>query len=213
MEKIKSVVIENFTILFYAVLLLGTSLFLLMLRMKITHSFFLLFLVWNLFLAWIPYGISSALLYRKGLSKSVKILGFGAWLLFLPNAPYIVTDLVHLQRSEDVILWLDSMVIGSFAISGLYGYICSVMQIQMFLQRHISEKRTSVIIFCTHFLCGFGIYLGRFLRFNSWDLLQNPINLFKSIIISITNPIALITTIGSGVLLWVMFKGYKNAQS
>ncbi len=213
MEKIKSVVVNNFSTVFYSVLFLGTSLFLLMLRLKITHSFFLLFLVWNLFLAWIPYGISSLLLLKKNSSKIWKLLGFGLWLLFLPNAPYIVTDLIHLQRSNDIILWLDIVVIGSFAVAGLYGYLLSMAQIQKVMAQHISEANTKYLIICIHFLCGFGVYLGRFLRFNSWDIVQNPMNLFESIVSSFRNPLAILTTLSFGILLMLLFNGYKkNAQ-
>ncbi|WP_366140809.1 DUF1361 domain-containing protein [uncultured Algibacter sp.] len=110
MNTIKQLLVNRFKIFSLLTVGMAFSLFLLMIRMKLTHSFFLLFLVWNLFLAVIPFAISSYLISLPKLHKFKFILCFGIWLLFLPNAPYIITDLLHLKVSTNSLLWLDILV-------------------------------------------------------------------------------------------------------
>ena len=164
------------------------SIVLLMVRVKLTHSFLYLFLVWNLFLAVIPLAISTYLLSTPKLSKIIRWLWLGVWLLFLPNAPYIVTDLLHLGNRTQHLLWLDVLVICMFAFNGMMLFYVSLINVKDILKAHIHSKFLNAVIFSICFLSGFGVYLGRFLRYNSWEIVQNPLELITDIINIILYP-------------------------
>jgi uncharacterized membrane protein len=192
------------------------SLIILMIRIKITQDFMFVFLVWNLFLAIIPLAIAIGI-ENSRLLKNNRYLFFLAlcvWLLFLPNSFYVITDLLHLKHSSASSIWYDSIMLLSFSISSLLvGYI-SVFKIQNMLHSFFSKQKTTTIIITVFFLCGFGIYLGRFLRWNSWDILQNPIVLLNDIRIRIMNPIQYIETwgitFGFGSFLLLHFYLFSN---
>ncbi len=188
METLKSFLFNRFRTVFLVVSITGLSLFLLMIRLKLTHSFFLLFLVWNLFLAAIPFFITFYLSSKEHLKKWPFAICFFLWLLFLPNAPYIITDFIHLQHLKANMVVLDFLLISSCALSGLLFYLVSLTDMEIFLRRFSTEKRTKVMMLVIPFLCGFGIYLGRFLRWNSWDILQNPSGLMQNIFHIIFHP-------------------------
>ena len=104
------------------VLLISLCLFLFLLRIKITGSLFFGFLIWNLFLAIIPYAISS-MIKRIEILKTSKIkliIILFVWLLFLPNAPYIITDFIHLHYSTSTLIWLDIFTLFTFSVTGFY---------------------------------------------------------------------------------------------
>lgn len=181
MEIIKSYINSHLKRLFILSSLIVLSLFLLMIRLKLTHTFFYLFLVWNLFLAIIPFGIGSFLKEQNDPSDLSLIMWSIVWLLFLPNAPYIVTDLIHLQLSPPEIVWYDALVIISFAVTGLLLFYFSLTDMKKILEDHFKifiSKYIQIVIFG---LVSFGVYLGRFLRFNSWDILSNTFNLIMDI--------------------------------
>jgi uncharacterized membrane protein len=148
-------------------------------RVLITHTYGYLFLNWNLFLAFLPWLLTSLARLRKVKSR-IAILGIMAvWLLFFPNCLYILTDLVHLREIENAPLWLDLIVVQSFAWAGLcYGFI-SLMDIEYFLggRFRASAKIVALLSTCMIYVAAFGIYIGRFWRWNSWDLLGNPAEL------------------------------------
>lgn len=102
-------------------------------------------------------------------------------ILFLPNAPYIITDLFHLRQRADMPLWFDTMVIFSVALSGLVLFYVALFGIKDVLERFWGRIAAEFSIVLVAFLCSFGIYLGRYLRFNSWDVLSNPNDLFDGI--------------------------------
>lgn len=163
---------------------------LLLLRIKITNSFFYLFLVWNLFLAYIPFFISSIILQNKRIQNSkIKFWSlFFTWILFLPNAPYILTDFVHLQQGIAMSYWFDLLLIASFSINGLVLFFISINDVHKVIQQKYSTIRAWFLTTIIFFLCGFGIYLGRFLRWNSWDILQKPQLLITDIFTRIIHP-------------------------
>ncbi|MEO6033973.1 MAG: DUF1361 domain-containing protein [Verrucomicrobiota bacterium] len=133
-------------------------------------------LVWNLFLACIPVGFS--LLAWRYKNSKIRLLICGAcWLLFLPNAPYLVTDLVHLKSRPPVPFWFDIILFQSFICLGLLLTFLSLYWMQNLIT-HISNRRIGWMF--TLFvvgLTGFGLYLGRVQRWNSWDLFVHPVNL------------------------------------
>ena len=137
------------------------------------------FLVWNLFLAWIPAFAASRL--ERSDSQLRQAGWLALWLAFLPNAPYIVTDFIHLRPKPGVPLWYDVALLISFAMTGvLLGYV-SVADVQRFVARRFGDATAWAAAASALVLSGVGIYLGRFLRWNSWDLLANPVAIVLSI--------------------------------
>jgi len=216
MQQIKSYLFQHFETIFTLCLATVSCIFLLAIRLKITHSFFLLFLVWNLFLAAIPYLISSFLKARRQTPRIIQIGLVVLWLLFLPNAPYIVTDLIHLTHSEAIFKFFDAIIISLFAISGLLFYCVSLQQILSTYSAGWKGWKINVLKCVIPFLCAFGIYLGRFLRWNSWDIIKNPQGLVEDIIAPIitpeAHPVAWITTFGFGFGLYVVFYIFRKFQ-
>lgn len=135
------------------------------------------FYVWNIILAIIPLFISRRLLLqRKMHAKSWGIIV--GWLLFFPNSFYILTDLFHYTERPPVPKWFDLLIVTSAAWNGLILGVCSLMQVEMFLLRFWKEAKVRLFVMTSLLLCSYGIYIGRFLRFNSWDIVCDPINLF-----------------------------------
>lgn len=162
-----------------------------MFRIKVSESFYLLFLVWNIFLAAIPYGISFlAKLYPSFCSKTlIKPVLLIIWVLFLPNAPYILSDFTHLRWTSPQFLVLDTTIITGFSTLGLLYMFYSIKDVQELFFSTLSRKRTYLLLITLCLLLGFGIYLGRYLRWNSWDILQQPENLATDIGNLIIHPI------------------------
>ena len=164
----------------------GVSLF----RFVYTDTKVFLFLNWNLFLAFIPWALTSLVIIKPKFQKSrlTLIVLLGSWLLFFPNAPYILTDLFHLRLKSSMPIWFDLILILSFAWTGLLFGFLSLWDIEKLLRNFM--KRTYVIIISAVllFIGSFGIYIGRFLRWNSWDILTEPIKLMYDIGDRFINP-------------------------
>ena len=147
-------------------------------------------LKWNLFLAFIPYALSSFIsIHSKKKPKNLilfTLLFF--WLLFFPNAPYILTDLIHLQYKTNMPIWFDLILILSFAWTGLLFGLLSLWDIEKLLRKSFQKKWVNSVIIILLFIGSFGIYLGRFLRWNSWDIFKNPFRLFYDISITLLDP-------------------------
>ncbi len=167
-----------------AALVLAWCLALITVRVLRTDSPQFLFLVWNLFLACIPLAFSRALraASRRGASAWTQAPLFGLWLLFLPNAPYILTDLVHVSPPGGVVFWYDLGMILSCAAAGLLVGYLSLLNVQ----RVVDEKLGKAAGWCTAggalMLSGFGVYMGRVMRWNSWDVITDPVGLFGSVV-------------------------------
>ncbi|GER59965.1 DUF1361 domain-containing protein [Patiriisocius marinus] len=220
MKHIKAYVFQNFETL--AILSIATisSIALLGLRLKITQSFFLIFLVWNLFLAAVPYIVSSYLESKNDINTFTLVAGSSMWLLFLPNAPYILTDLIHLTNQSSVSIVIDGIIISAFALSGLLFYLYSVRQMMKIFERKFSKKIVRVIKFMIPFLSGYGIYLGRFERWNSWNIAQNPLGLLNNVLTSFIDEskigLVITTTVFIGSILLItnyLFIRYISKQT
>lgn len=163
------------------------------------------FLWWNLWLAWIPW-VLSALVVRTKAALLRWPLG-AAWLLFLPNAPYLLTDLVHLKARPPVPLWLDVLLWSSFALAGLLLGWTSLEAVARALSPRLGRLGTGAFVGAVLLLIGFGTYLGRFLRWNSWDVVTNPLGLVSASLHALTEPHALFFSgafaglVGAGYLL------------
>jgi uncharacterized membrane protein len=217
METIKTLILNRFKILSLLTLSMALSIILLMIRIKLNQSFFLLFLVWNLFLAIIPFALTTYLTSLVKIHKLAFTMLFGIWLLFLPNAPYIVTDLLHLIHSEKHSIWLDVLVIMSFAFNGLVLFFLSLSDMETILKQHLKPKYITPLMLTIFGLSAFGIYLGRFLRYNSWEILNNPFAIFLDIIQIVIQPNieAWIFTLTFGSFLAIsywMLKAFSNLK-
>ena len=160
----------------------------------------LLYLIWNLFLAWIPYVISSCFI-KKEMAMNRFIPFFILWLLFFPNAPYLVTDALHLVSSLPVMLWYDSLLLFFFGWIGLFLGMLSLFRIHQYFQVHFSRLVSELGVFIVCFISGFGIYLGRFERWNSWDLFISPLGLARHSL----NAGASLTHMGTPLVFVVVF--------
>ncbi len=158
-------------------------------RMIYTGHLLFAFLVWNLFLAFVPYVISRQMTEASIRSKWKFLFYVFVWLLFVPNAFYIITDLFHLDINETVPLWYDLALLLSFAWSGILFGILSVRQMEKLFEKHFSKKFDLLFILPVMALNGFGIYIGRYLRFNSWDVITNPLQLIQDIIYLFIHPL------------------------
>ena len=181
------------------------------LRVAVTGSFFYGFLLWNLFLAAVPYMISLGLIRTHWLKKQtfILIVVLGIWLLFLPNAPYIITDLLHLRHAQSSLSWLDPFMIFVFAWNGLLFGLLSMHHMYRIISEKWNRKVAKRLLFVIAFLCGFGIYLGRYLRWNSWEFFSDPFVLLHDCFDSIYNPQYRTRTLGItfafGIFLWMLF--------
>ncbi|HEY0750685.1 MAG TPA: DUF1361 domain-containing protein [Chitinophagaceae bacterium] len=147
------------------------------------------FLIWNLFLGWLPYLVSSYLSKNKITGGFLFYLLLVCWLLLLPNAFYIITDLFHLRDRELVPLWFDLAIIFSFAWNGLITGVLSMRQVEKILIAKWKLDSEWMYVFPLMFLNAMGIYIGRYLRFNSWDVITNPFQLYTDILYLVVHPI------------------------
>jgi len=175
---------------------------LLLFRMTFFESFIFVFLLWNLFLASVPYFVSNFL--RNSRSKWASFGLFGIWLLFFPNAPYILTDLFHLRHRQLGEIWFDLLMILSFAWTGLMFGFYSFLDVEKRLEAEVGPISGKLIMSGSLFLAGFGIYLGRFLRWNSWDILQHPFALGQDIIDRFIHPFSHERTWGMTILFGIL---------
>ncbi len=136
-----------------------------------------IFMTWNLVLAWVPYCSSlwAAAIQRRRPRAWWRLLIPGAlWLLFFPNAPYIITDLVHLRERPFMPLWYDIGLLAAFMLSGCFLAVVSLHIMQGLVRRVAGALAGWLVVAATVALSGLGVYLGRVQRWNSWDLVLAP---------------------------------------
>lgn len=148
-------------------------------RIAYTGKFTFIWMTWNLFLAWLPYRISSWLQQHPAVqTNKLKFTAISlVWLLFIPNAFYILTDLFHLGKFTNVPNWFDLTLIISFAWNGLLLGILSVRQMERMMQPFLRGRHELLFVYPIMWLNALGVYMGRYPRFNSWDILANPFGL------------------------------------
>jgi uncharacterized membrane protein len=164
----------------------GFTLSLLAARFLFTREFTYFFYPWNLFLAITPYLFSRRLKHAQNNIKGWLLIA--GWLLFFPNAPYLITDVFHFQERQPVPQWYDLILVISGAWNGLMLGIISLMQVEQFLRLYIQPKIVQLSCVLLTLLCGYGVYVGRYWRFNSWDVVVQPQLLFKASARSIISP-------------------------
>jgi uncharacterized membrane protein len=193
-------------------------LFLSLFRWHYTDSIRYLFLNWNLFLAFIPWALSRFLIARPDLHRKPLILMalLSVWLLFFPNAPYILTDLFHLRHLNGMPIWFDLLLIMTFAWTGLMFAFMSLWDIEKILLNKLSLIKTRMISVVLLFVGGFGVYLGRYLRWNSWDIIQEPFALLADVGDRLVNPFSHPTTWGMtlfmGLFLNMVYWSFRLIQ-
>lgn len=159
-------------------------------RFIYTDTKVFLFLNWNLFLAFVPWAVTSITILKPNIQsyKITIIILLAVWLLFFPNAPYILTDLFHLRLKSSMPKWFDLILILSFAWTGLVFGFLSLWDIEKILTKSLNQIWISIISISLLFIGSFGIYLGRYLRWNSWDIIGEPFNLLYDITDRLINP-------------------------
>jgi len=159
-------------------------------RIYYTQKNFFLFLNWNLLLAVVPYVLSSVLISNNYLrnSKIAFVIVLAVWILFFPNSPYIFTDLFHIKIRKIIPIWYDLVLILSFAFTGIMFGFKSLAHLIQISDAFVSKKVQNTAIIFLFFLSSYGIYLGRFLRWNSWDLLNEPTKLLGDVGEHLSNP-------------------------
>lgn len=172
-------------------------------RAYFTHSYTFVFLNWNLFLAFIPWAVTDWYLHKFNGRDRWWRTGFmlGIWLLFFPNAPYILTDLFHLSNTHQMPKWFDLLLILSYAWTGLLFGLFSLWNTEEILARVINRRVIPFISSALLFLGSYGVYLGRFPRWNSWDLFTRPGALMHGIGQDIFHPMHNPRAIGMTLLM------------
>jgi len=149
-------------------------------------------LLTNLILAWLPYLLSILASYIRQSTHRRHILILPLvllWLVFFPNAPYMVTDFYHLEPRPPVPLWFDISLIAIFAFTGCFLAIASLRSVHILIEGFLGKFLGWIFALFTLALGSLGVYLGRFERFNSWDILLEPKSVFKEITYTILNPL------------------------
>lgn len=186
-------------------------------RVYLSRNLTLGFMVWNLFLAWIPFlaSLLVMLLYQRGsVGRWLALAPAVVWLVFLPNAPYMVTDLLHLDERLPVPLWYDIGMMTTFVLSGLFLAFASLRTMQALVQRIAGTIASWVFVTTMMLLSGFGIYLGRFMNFNSWDVLSQPEDVALAIAQRMIYPHSQTygVTLMFGAILFVFYLAFLSAQ-
>lgn len=135
-------------------------------------------MLWNLFLAWLPmiFALTAYNLARSS-RRGIRLIIMPCmviWLLFLPNAPYLLTDILHLVERDQVPLWYDMILLVTFAWTGVFLGMISLNLMQSLVRHKIGNAASWVFSCGAIALSGFGVYLGRFPGWNSWDLIVTP---------------------------------------
>lgn len=135
------------------------------------------YLIFNLILAWIPLAWAFLVLRMSRQEKRNPFIYWSCavlWLLFLPNAPYLFTDLVHLFGKSLPYYWADMMKILLFALAGMVAGLLSMRLMHNWVEDLFGRWVGWGFVGCVSVLCGIGVALGRFNRWNSWDFLRQP---------------------------------------
>jgi uncharacterized membrane protein len=167
-------------------------------RVYLLHTRSYLFLGWNLLLAWVPYACAlwaAAAHERRPREWWPLVLPGALWLVFFPNAPYIVTDFIHLERMNGP-WWYNLGTLASCAGAGLLLALFSLRALQRLVVAFLGWLAGWLFVGVAAVLCGLGIYVGRVLRWNSWDLLLNPRPLLSDVMDRMLHPSAHTQTLG-----------------
>ncbi len=193
-------------------LLSGFCFVLTMFRFWATDTISYVFLPFNLILAWIPLGVAYSFSQTKNQFKLFFL--FLLWLVFFPNSPYIITDLIHLKPRNNFPLWFDSVFLYSFAFTGLMLGMFSAILIYRKLKEIFSLTTAKGTMLFAMLLSGYGVYIGRFLRWNSWNILTHPFEILGDTLVRLLHPFEYPRTYGMtlliGALLFLVFMVFES---
>lgn len=166
------------------------------------------FLTWNLFLAWVPLIFIKwvwEMEKRQPAPFGILMIYLAVWLLFFPNAPYIITDLKHLRFVPENMIWYDALMIFTFSLAGFMTGLYSIRIVHRIVARRWNERLAWFAILNSMILSGFGIFLGRYGRWNSWDIVTQPGALARGIFHSMRDPLAIKHTITFSFVLMLLY--------
>jgi uncharacterized membrane protein len=176
-------------------------------------------LVWNLFLAWLPLGL--ALVVYDGARRRLRGLWLatfaGLWLLFFPNAPYLMTDMKYLRELHGAPIWYDVALTASAAFAGLALGFISLFLIQSVARGYVGAVWAWIGVWAVLALSSVGVFLGRFQRFNSWDVFTDPKPILGDVAKGLTDPldypkVVAVTVVFTGFLVVTYFGFYAVAR-
>lgn len=185
----------------------GVSALLFMLRSLESGSSRYWFMLWNLFLAWLPLLFAWVLTRQLQVTRWLSWQNIGLsvlWLGFLPNSFYLISDLIHLHETGEVSLLYDSVMFMSIILNGLIAGFMSMFLLHRSLLRRLGSLRAYVAMNCVLIACSYAIYLGRTLRWNTWDVLINPAALLFDITSSIIEPTANLQSLVTTFIFFVL---------
>ncbi len=145
-----------------------------------SHSLAFIYLIWNLFLAALPlvFALRLVVVLKKKRWSDWSPIGWTLlWLLFLPNSFYMISDYIHLQEVAAAHILYDAVMFTSFIYLGVLLGFCSLYLVHTQLRRRLTSRASASWVAGTLLLCSFAIYIGRDLRWNSWDVIFNPAGL------------------------------------
>lgn len=177
-------------------ILLGTnfvSVLLFGLRLVGAENFRYWFMLWNLFLAWIAPLVACYLFIRLKRTRWrtwQNIILTIIWLGFLPNSFYMISDLVHVQQTGEISVYYDTVLFISFVLNGMAAGYIGIMLIHEQLRRRVREAVAWACVAGVMLLASYAIYLGRVLRWNTWDALLQPAAVIFDVSDNILNPLA-----------------------
>ena len=148
-------------------------------------------LVWNLVLAWVPFVLALVVYdgFRRGVSRGPLLVGAGLWLLFLPNAPYLLTDFKYLREWQGVPGWYDVLLLAVASGTGLALGFVSLYLVHAIARRILRPAGSSVFVVAVLGLTSLGVYIGRFERWNSWDVFAQPASLLSDVAGWLSDPL------------------------
>ena len=165
------------------------------------------FLLWNLFLAWItlPLAAAAYVAHRLGFGLAAIAPFLAGWLLFFPNAPYIVTDLIHFgELNSQIPAELDLATLVAAAVAGMLVGFTSLYVVQRLITDRYGRAAGRIVVLVALVLASVGVYIGRALRWNSWDALGSPENVAADLLTRVANPFVF-GQISVGVATFVAF--------
>ena len=175
------------------------------------------FLLWNVLLAAVPAALAilASQLYAAG-ARRATLAALTLWLLFLPNAPYVLTDFVHLRPDAPVPLWYDVALLGTASLAGLALGAASLARVHTIAADAVGPRAALATVLLASLASGYGIYLGRFARLNSWDIALHPLAVLGRAIPPLLHPVgywrAWAVTLVFGAVTAVSYLAYAGTR-
>ena len=171
------------------------------------HEHDFAYMIWNLFLAWVALGLTIWLertLHRTQWSSWYALGITALWFIFLPNTFYMITDYIHVQELAEADLLNGIFMLSSFIINGAVLGFLSVAIVHSELLRRVRARTAGMLVGIVLLSCSFAMFIGRELRWNSWDIVVNPSFLLFDIserVIHAGEHPGMITAVGSFFIL------------